>query len=194
MSKGEVTMECGVEELRSALNGGVDCVLVDVREYPEFAGGRVAGAKLFPLGGLSRRAGEIDRNLPVYLICRTGRRSGEAQRELLSLGFKDVRNVKGGMIAWEKEGFPVERDRNAPWSLERQVRLVAGLMVLSSALLSVFVAQPFVWVAAFVGLGLAFAAITDSCAMGLLLARMPWNRANQNGGMTCPAEQALAED
>ena len=194
MSQGKGATESGVEELRSALNGGGKCVLVDVREYPEFAGGRVAGAKLIPLGELGRRVSEIDLNLPVYLICRTGRRSGEAQRKLLSLGFKDVRNVKGGMMAWEREGFPVERDRHAPWSLERQVRLVAGLIVLSGALLSVFVAQPFVWVAAFVGLGLAFAAITDSCAMGLLLARMPWNQAHKEGGMTCPAEQALAED
>lgn len=187
-------MECKVEELRSVLNSGAECSLIDVREYPEYASGRIAGAKLIQLGEIERRAGDIDRNLPIYLICRTGRRSAEAQTRLVALGFIDVRNVSGGMMAWEKAGFSVERDRRAPWSLERQVRLVSGLIVLLGVLLSVFVAQPFVWVSAFVGLGLAFAAITDSCAMGLLLARMPWNRANKDSSTVCPAERGLAED
>ena len=164
--------EVDVGGLRKALEGGA--VLVDVREYAEFAGGRVSGAKLVPLGEIAERAQEIDRDGQVYVICRTGRRSGEAQRQLRALGFAAV-NVSGGMMAWQEAGYPVERDAKAPWALERQVRFVAGSIVLAGVLLSVFVAQPLVWLAGFVGAGLVFSAVTDSCAMGMLLAKMPWN-------------------
>ena len=84
--------------------------------------------------------------------------------------------LDGGMMAWEAAGLSVERDERAPWSIERQVRFAAGALVLLGVLLSVAVAPAFVWLAGFVGAGLAFAAVTDTCAMGLLLARLPWNR------------------
>jgi rhodanese-related sulfurtransferase len=164
-----------VSELREALASG-EASLVDVREYPEWAGGRVAGSRLVPLGEIAERAKEIDRDKPVYVICRTGRRSAEACAKLGALGFKDVRNVGGGMMAWEGAGYPVERDERAPWSLERQVRFVAGSLVLVGVLLAVFVHPYFIGLSGFVGAGLVFAAVTDTCAMGLMLARLPWNR------------------
>lgn len=166
--------EIEVCELREELRRGAE--LVDVREYPEYAARRVAGARLIPLGEISRRSGEIDRCKPVHLICRTGRRSAEAQRVLVELGFERVVNVSGGLTAWDAEGFPVIQDRKAPWALERQVRLVAGLLVVAGVLLGALVAPPFVWLAGFVGAGLVVAAITDSCLMGTMLARLPWNR------------------
>ena len=166
---------CDVTELSAALARG-EATLVDVREYPEWAGGRIAGARLIPLGEVARRAREIDREKPVYVVCRSGRRSAEACVILRSLGFEEVRNVGGGMMAWEAAGLSVERDERAPWSIERQVRFAAGALVLLGVLLSVAVAPAFVWLAGFVGAGLAFAAVTDTCAMGLLLARLPWNR------------------
>ena len=185
---------CDVAELRSVLDAGTDCSLIDVREYPEYAAGRVPGARLIPLGEIERRAGEINREWPVYLICRSGRRSSLAQQKLIALGFAEVYNVTGGILAWEACGLPVKRDERAPWSLERQVRLAADLIVFLSVLLSVTVARPFLWVAGLVGLGLAFAAITDTCAMGMLFARMPWNRAAGPNAQACPAERALAEE
>jgi rhodanese-related sulfurtransferase len=185
-------LEVDVKGLREALEG--DATLIDVREYAEYAGGRVRGARLVPLGDLATRAREIDREKPVYLICRTGRRSSEAQRELCALGFAEVVNVKGGLMAWQEAGYPVERDAKAPWALERQVRLVAGLLVVAGALLSAFVAQPFVWLAGFVGLGLAYSAVTDSCAMGLLLAKLPWNANYNPGAEACPAGRAVSGD
>jgi rhodanese-related sulfurtransferase len=151
-------------------------MLVDVREYPEFAAGRVAGAKLIPLGHLERRLAEVDRERPVYVVCRTGRRSAEARRKLVGAGFGDVRDVRGGIVAWEHAGFELERDPRAPWALERQVRLVAGAIVLVGVLLAVFVDDAFVWLAGFVGAGLVVAALTDTCAMGMMLAKLPWNR------------------
>jgi rhodanese-related sulfurtransferase len=150
--------------------------LVDVREYAEYAGGRVNGAKLLPLGDLEKRHAELDHTKPIYVMCRTGRRSGEAQRKLKSLGFTNVINVVGGFEAWKKEQLPFERDEKAPWALERQVRFVAGLLVLTGVLLSIFVHPYFVGLAGFVGAGLTFAGATDWCGMGLLLAKMPWNQ------------------
>lgn len=180
--------ECTVEELRAALGGPARGRLVDVREYPEFAGGRVPGARIIPLGELPRRLAELDSNGPLYVMCRSGKRASEAQRLLREAKFADVRNVRGGFLAWEAAGFEVEKDEKAPWALERQVRFVAGLLVLTGVLLSVFVAQPFVWLAGFVGAGLVFAAVTDTCAMGLMLAKLPWNRPRAATEQSCPVE------
>lgn len=181
---------CDVGELRAAVERGA--LVVDVREYPEYAAGRVPGSKLMPLGQVEQRATELERGRPVYLICRTGRRSAEAQQMLCALGFAETVNVAGGITAWQAANLPVERDERAPWSLERQVRFVAGSLVLAGALLGLFVAQPFLWLSAFVGAGLVFAAVTDSCMMGELLARMPWNRAYDESSHACPAEPPLA--
>jgi rhodanese-related sulfurtransferase len=187
-------MERGVNDLRSILSAGGECSLVDVREYPEFAAGRIRGARLIQLGEIERRAEEINRDVPVYVICRSGRRSAIAQQKLQALRFKKVYNVRGGMLDWEASGFPVMRDERVPWSLERQVRLVAGVIVFVSVLLSATVTEHFLWVAGFIGAGLAFAAITDTCAMGMLLARMPWNRAANTGAEACPVERVRAEE
>lgn len=167
--------ECTVITLNEKLKAE-NIQLIDVREQAEFAGGRVAQAKAFPLGELEKRTAELDRTKPIYLICRTGRRSLEAQKKLNTLGFSNVINVNGGFEAWKKEGLPFERDENAPWALERQVRLTAGLLVVVGVLASFLIHPNFIWLAGFVGAGLIFAAVTDTCAMGMILAKMPWNR------------------
>lgn len=167
--------ECTVLTLNEKLKAG-DAQLIDVRDYSEFAGGRVAAAKLIPLDELEKRSQEIDRTRPIYLMCRTGKRSAQAQQRLKRLGFIDVVNVTGGLEAWKKANLPVERNENAPWSLERQVRFAAGSLVLLGVLASVLVHPYFVWLAGLVGAGLVFAAVTDTCAMGMLLAKMPWNK------------------
>jgi rhodanese-related sulfurtransferase len=86
-----------------------------------------------------------------------------------------VVNVEGGTQSWVQARLPVVRGKKAI-SLERQVRIVAGLLVLIGALLSYF-ARPY-WIAlpTAVGAGLVFAGITDTCGMGMLLAKMPWNQ------------------
>lgn len=170
--------ECEVNELDRALSNKEDCVLIDVREYPEYAAGRIAQARLIPLGELESRANQLDKQMPVYLVCRSGRRASQAQDKLLALGFRDVHNVRGGMMAWQAAGLPIEVSQKAPWALERQVRLVAGSLVLLGTLLSLFITPAFIYLAMFVGAGLVFAAITDSCAMAMLLAKLPWNKAN----------------
>lgn len=167
--------ECSVSTLNEMMSAG-GVTLIDVREWPEFAAGRVRGARLIPLGEIATRSSEIDSSKDVYVICRTGRRSAEAAARLTSLGFGNVINIEGGFEAWKKQNFPFERDEKAPWSIERQVRFTAGLLVLLGVLLSVFVHPYFVVLSGLVGFGLAFTATIDWCGMGLLLAKMPWNR------------------
>lgn len=167
--------ECTVIGLKEVLEDG-NGTLVDVREFAEYAGERVPDARLMPLGDLDKRHLELDHEKPIYVMCRTGRRSQEAQKKLKALGFKNVINVVGGMEAWKKEELPVERDEKAPWAIERQVRFTAGLFVFSGVLLAILVHPYFMGLPAFVGAGLLFSAITDSCAMGMILMKMPWNR------------------
>lgn len=167
---------CGPGELNARLGRGTACRLVDVRDYAEFAGGRIAGSALVPLAALEAGAAGMDRSGEVVLICRSGRRSREAARRLGAMGFDRVTVLEGGLEAWKGEGLPVERDAWAPWSIERQVRLVAGSLVLAGVLLAHFVHPGWLWLSGFVGAGLAFAAVTDTCMMGNMLAALPWNR------------------
>ena len=174
------------EEVASLLGSGGPLQLVDVREHPEFAAGRIAGARLLPLGELERRAAELDRAAPVVCVCRSGKRAAQAAEKLVTLGFTRVHQLDGGLLAWEQAGLPVEKDAHAPWALERQVRFAAGLLVLAGLGLSLIwpVAVALSW---FVSAGLVFAAVTDWCGMGLLLAKMPWNRPGRNCEGTCKA-------
>jgi rhodanese-related sulfurtransferase len=153
--------------------------LIDVREYAEFAAGRVAGARLIPLGEIEKRREEINRSQKIYVMCRTGNRSSAAQKKLETLGFTNVINVEGGFEAWKKENLPFEKDVKAPWALERQVRFVAGLLVLTGVILSLVVHPYFIGISAFVGAGLTFSGATDWCGMAMFLAKMPWNRSVQ---------------
>ena len=107
-------------------------------------------------------------------------------RILRAAGLTNVHILEGGITAWEAQGFDVVRGRQR-WDLERQVRLVAGAIVLFSVLASVVV-PGLQWVAAAIGGGLMFAALTNTCAMGMLLAKLPYNR-----GATCDARTIVAQ-
>lgn len=170
-------------DLRRRLDAGEPLQIVDVREAPEFAGGRIAGARLIPQGELAGRAAGLDRSRPVVLVCRSGKRSEQAREKLAALGFPQLACLEGGLMAWEAAGLPVEKDARAPWSLERQVRVAAGGLVLLGVALGFFVHPGFFGLSAFVGAGLIFAGVTDWCGMGLLIAKAPWNRRCEGG--TC---------
>ena len=163
------------QQLQTHLDSGAPLLLLDVREYPEFAGGHLRGARSLPLAELERRAGELPKDCEIVCVCRSGRRSAEAAAKLEQLGFAHVSQLDGGVMAWEQAGLSLEREAHAPWALERQVRFVAGLLVLLGLALSHVwpVAIALAW---FIPAGLVFAAITDSCTMGMLLAKLPWNR------------------
>ena len=86
-----------------------DVVVIDVREPWEYNEGHIPGVKLIPLGTLPDRMNEIPKDKTVILTCRSGNRSGQAFRFLREQGFDNVHNMEGGILAWEKQGLPVER-------------------------------------------------------------------------------------
>ncbi len=96
-----------VGELHQAL--GDDITLLDVREPYEYEAGHVEGAQLMPLANVVALAADLPKDQPVYVVCRSGNRSLQASNALIAAGFEDVRNVDGGMIAWEAAGFDVAR-------------------------------------------------------------------------------------
>ncbi len=175
-----------VDELRALLARGGDCQVVDVREFAEYEAERIAGAQLLPLSAFAQQADGIDRERPVFLVCRSGTRASQAAEQLAQRGHPDVHVVEGGLQAWVAAGYPVERGASHVWSLERQVRFAAGIGVLVGVGLAWVVHPWFIALAAFIGAGLVFSAVTDTCGMALMLARMPWNQQPKGGaGATC---------
>lgn len=149
-------------------------VLIDVRTPAEFEEVHVTFARNVPLDELDPKALGVEPGEPVFVVCQKGGRGAKACEKLLAAGFAHVTNVEGGTLACVEAGVPVVRGRKAI-SLERQVRIAAGSLVLLGTGMS-FVHPAFIGIAMFVGGGLVFAGVTDTCGMGMLLARMPWNR------------------
>ena len=177
-------MECltiNPKALGDKLSADESVELIDVRTAVEFREAHAKGARNVPLDRLDPATLKQGRNgeahKPLYVICRTGNRAKRAIEKLQTGGLSNVVNVDGGMVAWQESGLPVVRGKKAI-SLERQVRIAAGSLVLVGVLLGLFVHQGFLGLAGFVGTGLVFAGVTDTCGMGLLLARAPWNQVN----------------
>jgi rhodanese-related sulfurtransferase len=150
--------------------------LLDVRTPMEFAEVHVPQARNVPLDELRPAALQLPKEQPIYLLCRTQQRATNAAEKFIREGFTQPVVVAGGTQAWVEANLPVERGVAKVISLERQVRIAAGSLVLIGVLLGWFVHRAFFGLAAFVGAGLVFAGTTDFCGMGLLLARMPWNK------------------
>lgn len=165
-----------VQEVNQMLDGDGECQVIDVREFSEFNSERIAEAQLMPLSNFEKHADEIDHSKPVYLMCRSGNRAKQAADKLVKKGFTDIHVVEGGMVAWAGANLPLVKGESKVWSLERQVRFAAGGFVLTGILLSVFASPYFILLSAFIGAGLMFSALTDTCGMGMILARMPWNK------------------
>lgn len=174
-------------ELRAA---GKQVELIDVRTPVEFREVHVDFARNEPLERLDPQAFQAARggssSDPMYVICRSGGRGKQACEKLSAAGLNVV-NVEGGTLAWDAAGLPVVRGKKAI-SLERQVRIVAGFLVLVGAVLAMTVHPYFAGLSAFVGAGLMFAGITDTCGMAMMLARMPWNQTSSPAsGTACKA-------
>jgi hypothetical protein len=120
------------------------------------------------------------------LVCQSGQRAAQAEDTLRQALLGNVHVLDGGMNAWEAGGFAVNRGAQR-WPLERQVRFLAGLIVAISILVAVWV-PGFQWVAFAMGAGLAVAAATNTCLMGMMLAKLPYNR-----GPRCDAQSVVAQ-
>lgn len=166
-------------QLHELLASSPGLTVLDVRTPAEYAEAHVPGVRNIPLNILSPKGlvheRIISENEPVYLVCRSGARAEMAAEKFARDNIDNAVVVEGGTLAWSNAGLPLKRGPAQAISLERQVRIAAGFLVLLGLLLAYFVHIVFVGLAAFVGAGLVFAGITDFCGMGLLLAKLPWN-------------------
>src|SRR6185436_18148143 len=128
------------------------------------------------LDDLSARLDEMPTLTPVILVCRTGVRATTAAEVLGRAGLR-THVIEGGMNAWRRAYLPVREGRKR-LAVDRQVQLIAGLMILTGVALGAFVNTWFLALAAFFGAGLTFAGATGTCGLALLMMKMPWNRAS----------------
>lgn len=166
------------QEARERVAGG-EAVLIDIRGFEEFAALRADGAKCIPLPDLERRVGEIPTDKVVLVICQSGNRSQMGAERLRAIGLPNVFDVEGGTAAWKAAGLPTIQQKGV-MALERQVRLVAGLLVAVFSVLGFAVAPAFHYGAAFIGFMLTVTATLGICPMMAVLKLLPWNRVAAN--------------
>jgi rhodanese-related sulfurtransferase len=166
-------MKISPQQLKAKLDQG-EVKILDVRTPSEFRHMHIDGSKLMPLNKLNAESLKSD-DMNVVIVCQSGSRATKAQERLQSAGCKRLPILEGGIGAWHQAGFPLVHGKSTI-SLERQVRIAAGMIVLMGVILGTWVNPLFYGISAFVGVGLVFAGITDWCGMALLLARAPWNR------------------
>lgn len=190
----------GLQEISALAAAKADAqqtIFVDVRTSAEFANKRPARSLAFaPLSDLIPEDFAMRRGIlpdtPLILLCTSGGRARKAAQKFMQAGFSNVQVLQGGIDAWEREGLPLIGANTAPSiggpiSLDRQVRIAAGSLVLLFSLLGYFATPGFIWGALFVGAGLVFAGITNTCGMAMLLTRAPWNKTGCTGGV-CPID------
>jgi rhodanese-related sulfurtransferase len=163
-------------ELQKTLTAQPSSPVIDVRTPVEFAEIHVPQAQNIPLDELKPGSLQLRKDETVYLLCRSGQRATKAAGIFSREGFSQPVIVEGGTLAWIEANLPVTRSPVKVISLERQVRIAAGAIVFTGVMLARFVDSRFIWLSGFVGAGLVFAGVTDFCGMGLLLAKMPWNK------------------
>lgn len=166
-------------ELHALKSSGQHVDLLDVRTPMEYREVHAEYACNVPLDALEPAQVMLPRNgksdQPLYVICRSGGRAKQACEKFIQAGFPNVVNVEGGTLAWVEAGLPIVRGKKGV-SLERQVRIAAGMLILLGVVLGWAIHPGWAGLSAFVGAGLIYAGATDRCGMGLLLAKMPWNR------------------
>lgn len=150
--------QISVTELKKKMDSG-DIQLIDVRESFEFAMMRIPGAKHIPLRRVAASIDEIDMKRPVYFVCRSGSRSSSAAQILAKNARAGVINVTGGVVEWNRQGFPTEKTERAPWDIHRRIRFIAGFVIIAAAVLAATVNPTFGWIAVLMAFGLIFAGI-----------------------------------
>src|ERR1700712_4599942 len=165
-------------DLRERLTSDDPPHLLDVRTPAEFTPPHIAGPYNVPIDVVRAHRADIVERLSgeVVFVCRSGQRAAQAEEALRGAGLERTAVLRGGIVDWEGNGFEVDRGAER-WDIERQVRLVAGSIVLSTVLGSVAIPK-LKWLAAAIGGGLTFAAVSNTCAMGTALAKLPYNRSS----------------
>ena len=161
---------------------------LDVRSVLEFSQAHIKDSINVPIDMLTMKVNELSPAKQTYIVlCRTGNRSPMAADMLIQSGIHSVEVMDGGITGWQKEGLAVIKGEGRI-SLERQVRVMAGSIVLLGILLSWFIHPWFIGISLFVSCGLIYAGLTDNCMMGMLLMKLPYNKKlykTKLGGGTC---------
>jgi rhodanese-related sulfurtransferase len=167
-------------EFSNLVASGKKIDLIDVRTPVEFREVHVTIARNEPLDRLDPQAIQGARNgtsaEPLYIICRSGARGKQACEKFFASGIQNVINVEGGTQACITAGIPVIRGKRAI-PLNCQVQIITGTVVLAGAVLALVTSNLY-WLALpiIIGAGLMFSGLTNTCAMGTMLSRMPWNQ------------------
>ena len=166
-------------ELAARRDENQSMILLDVRPPAEHRAVHLDGVVLEPLDQFDASSWasshQLGSDTSVYVFCQSGKRATMAVKKFHAAGVENAVVVEGGLQAWMDAGLPVIRGKNV-MSLERQVRIAAGTLVFVGTILSVGLSPWWLILPGFVGAGLVFAGLTDTCGMGMLIAKMPWNR------------------
>ena len=165
------------DELEALLSERPDVRLLDVRTPGEHEAVHIRGAYNVPLDTLGEHGREIRAHVeePVVLICQSGQRARKAEEALRHAGMPNLHVLDGGVSGWVAAGKPVVRGAERV-SLERQVRIAAGSLAAVGGLLALAVNPLFALLPTFVGGGLVFAGVTDTCGMAMALSKLSYNR------------------
>ncbi len=166
-------------ELASLIEAGHDAPIIDVRTPMEFQEIHSPAARNVPLDSLNpasvMAASGAHAEQPLYIMCRSGMRAEKACKQFQASGYSNAVNVAGGIVSWEKAGLPVVRGRKM-FPLDRQVRILAGFLVLLFSLAAVLLDKRLALLSGAIGGGLMYAGVTNWCGFALLLSSLPWNR------------------
>jgi sulfur dioxygenase len=184
-------LSVSAQQLAAELQTSPKLRLLDVRTPAEFASLRIQGSIDVPFDRLDPAGlmGSFGIDAPLYCVCQTGTRSQLAAQMLRAAGFRRVVHVDGGTNAWQAAGLPVVRGERSTISLERQVRIAAGALVLASVAAGAFIHPLGYALAALVGAGLMQSGLSSFCGISMLLAKMPWN---QVGGGRADASKSAS--
>ncbi|MEC4985857.1 MAG: rhodanese-like domain-containing protein [Oscillatoria sp. PMC 1076.18] len=148
--------------------------LIDVREPDEHNREHIPSSILIPLSTFDPQAIPTN-NKQLVLHCQTGNRSAQAAQKLFAAGVEEVTHLEGGLNTWKQQKYFTKINKQAPISIMRQVQIVAGSLILTGTLLAL-ISPWFLLLTGFVGSGLLYAGISNTCAMAIILAKMPWNQ------------------
>ena len=152
--------------------------ILDVRTGGEFENSHIPGSYNVPLDTLGEHVRDLaDVEHPVVLVCQSGGRASQAHEKLTEAGKATLHILEGGMTSWQAAGGDLTVGNTTRWAMDRQVRFVAGTFAIVAVVASIFV-PGLEWIAAGVGAGLAYSAVSNTCAMAAVLAKLPYNRTN----------------
>ncbi len=175
-------------QLRQLRHEDPDIRILDVRTGGEYETVHIPGSYNVPLDTLGEHVRDLaEVGHPVVLVCQSGGRATQAHQKLTAAGKDTLHILEGGMAAWEQTGGDVVRGHTDRWAMERQVRLVAGSLALAGVVASTVLPRA-KWLAGGVAAGLTFSAISNTCTMGTVLGKLPYNRTDN-----CDIAGVLAE-